>query len=146
MRKLGKVQQDVLASLKRHGSWSRGCGWLWDTPSNTQRVMDSLVHAGYAAVTADQRRYTPTVPTVEPKRVMRVAVILSDGRAVDGDDVPGMLKRQHAILLQLSKSLAEYGYAGNSAEQKAIGDANMLGLEVADRLKEAKEAKEAEES
>ncbi len=49
-RKLGKVQQDVLASLKEHGSWHLHCGWVWDTPSNTLRVMDSLVRAGYATV------------------------------------------------------------------------------------------------
>lgn len=54
MKKLGSVQQDVLTSLRSHGSWSLGCGWVWDTPSNTMRIMDSLVRAGYATTTEGQ--------------------------------------------------------------------------------------------
>lgn len=50
MRKLGSVQSDVLAALELHGSWSRHCGWLWDTASNTLRVMNSLVRAGRVVV------------------------------------------------------------------------------------------------
>jgi hypothetical protein len=50
VRKLGKVQQDVLASLKRHGSWHRRCGWLWDTVSHTERILNSLVRADYVIV------------------------------------------------------------------------------------------------
>lgn len=56
-KKLGKVQQDVLASLKSHGSWHRRCGWLWDTFSNTERVLNSLVRAGY--VTVEKNVYRP---------------------------------------------------------------------------------------
>lgn len=55
MRKLGRVQQDVLSALREHGSWSPDVyGWIWDTASNTKRVMDSLVRAGYATVTEEQ--------------------------------------------------------------------------------------------
>lgn len=52
MKKLGPVQRDVLQALKDHGSWSPGIlsGWLWDTPGNTKRIMDSLVRAGFARV------------------------------------------------------------------------------------------------
>lgn len=48
MRPLGKVQQAVLRSLREHGRWSRGCGWLWDTHGNTARVLDTLVNRGLA--------------------------------------------------------------------------------------------------
>ncbi len=127
MRKLGKVQAEVLESLVRHGSWHIRCGWVWDEPANTQRLMDSLVRAGRAVVAREGgwSVYRPAKPT-------RV-VVLSDGRAVDADDVRAMLKKQHAILLKLSKDLAKDGHGAGSPAQAAIGDANMLGLEVADR-------------
>jgi predicted nucleic acid-binding Zn-ribbon protein len=81
MKKLGKIQQSVYESLKRHGSWSLGCGWIWDTPSNTMRIMDSLVRAGYA-ITATNKRphpggdrypgertvYRPTTPSAKKAR------------------------------------------------------------------------------
>jgi hypothetical protein len=49
MRKLGEVQESVLACLKEHGSWSAGCGWMWETTSITERVLNSLVKRGLAA-------------------------------------------------------------------------------------------------
>lgn len=55
MRRLGPVQRDVLDALERHGSWSPSVhNWLWDTMSNTRRIMDSLVRAGYATVAEEQ--------------------------------------------------------------------------------------------
>lgn len=136
MRKLRRVQQDVFASLRRHGSWSLGCGWLWDTPSNTMRIMDSLVRAGYACTTKSPGERTVYHPA-NPKAPLKTAVILSEGRVVDGEDVSSMLKQQHAILLKLSKVLVSLLTEGeNNRAQKMIADANMLGLEVADRLKE----------
>jgi hypothetical protein len=48
MRPLGKVQAAVLRNLREHGRWSRGCGWLWDTHSNTARILDGLVARGLA--------------------------------------------------------------------------------------------------
>lgn len=60
MRKLGHVQVSVLESLVEHKIWSRRGlgGWLWDTPSNTERVMDSLVKRGLA--TMNGNTYLPT--------------------------------------------------------------------------------------
>lgn len=134
MRKLGKVQRDVYNSLKSHGQWHPRCGWLWDTPSNTRRLMDSLVRAGYARVVDDngQRVYRPA----DPKAPVKSAVVLSDGRVVDGGDVSTMLGLQWGILLKLSKALAKQGHGEGSATQKMIADANMLGLEVAERWEE----------
>lgn len=40
---LGKKQLSVLHSLREHKGWTVGCGWYWDTPSNTRRLMDGLV-------------------------------------------------------------------------------------------------------
>lgn len=45
-RPLGSTQAKVLRALREHGSWSYGCGWYWDTHSNTVRVLDSLVRRG----------------------------------------------------------------------------------------------------
>jgi len=47
---LGPIQRQVLSSLKQHGYWypGYGCGWTWDTPSNTRKIMESLVKKGYA--------------------------------------------------------------------------------------------------
>ncbi len=70
MSGLGCVQADVLKSLQEHGYWSRvGCGWLWDTWSNTERIMESLVRRGLATKTTvgrDKGRgerivYKPTI-------------------------------------------------------------------------------------
>jgi len=134
MRKLGSVQQGVYDMLKRQGRWHPNAGWLWDTPSNTRRLMDSLVRAGYARWFDDhgQRVVLP----VDPKAAVKSAVVLSDGRVVDGGDVPTMLGLQWGILLKLSKALAKQGHGEGSAAQKAIADANMLGLEVAERWEE----------
>lgn len=130
MRRLGKTQQGVLASLKRHGSWSLNCGWLWDTPSNTQRIMDSLVRAERVTIRSNGERdvyYPIDMSTGRPSRV----VILSGGHTVNGDNMIAMLKLQHRILMRLC------GLHKNDALlQKLVGDANMLGLKVADRLAE----------
>lgn len=148
MRKLSKIQQDVLALLRSHGLWSRGCGWLWSTNGNTQRLMDSLVRAGYATSTDEpgwgDAVYRPvastkTKPAARPARGR--AVLLSGGHVVSGDDVPGMLKRQHAILLGLSRDLAARGYGERSVQQRAIADANLLGLEVSEMVDGPKENK-----
>lgn len=61
MRKLGRVQREVLESLKHHGSWHPRCGWLWNNPSGTLRLMNSLVRAGYAVV--EGKTYRPKDPT-----------------------------------------------------------------------------------
>lgn len=158
MRKLSKIQQDVLALLRSHGLWSRGCGWLWDTIGNTQRLMDSLVRAGYAtstdepgwgdavyrpiASTKTEPAERPTSTKTEPARPARGrAVLLSGGYVVSGDNVLGMLKRQHAILLGLSRDLAARGYGERSVQQRAIADANLLGLEVSEMVDGPKENK-----
>lgn len=57
---LGKNQRDVLWSLIDHGSWKRDGGWLWDTHSNTQRLMDNLVRRELATKNEETGVYTPT--------------------------------------------------------------------------------------
>jgi hypothetical protein len=56
--KLGAVQRSCLEGLKKHGGWCRGCGWYWDTWSNTHRIMDSLASKKVAQV--DKGQYTIT--------------------------------------------------------------------------------------
>lgn len=50
MKKLGKVQTEVLRCLRQHGQWKPNCvnSWSWGSQSNTLRLMDSLVRAGVA--------------------------------------------------------------------------------------------------
>lgn len=47
-RPLGETQRDMLRSLVTHGGWRPGCGWLWDTVSNTKRILESLCKRGLA--------------------------------------------------------------------------------------------------
>lgn len=66
MRPLGETQRSILSSLVEHKGWHGwgwGCGWLWDTPSNTTRLLNSLVKRGLAEiekveVTSHGRNYT----------------------------------------------------------------------------------------
>lgn len=62
-RPLGRSQHAALHSLARvnGGSWSGG-SWQIGTPSNTARILDSLVERGLAARTSATRRYTITEP------------------------------------------------------------------------------------
>lgn len=40
---LGPTQEAMLVALELHGGfWHVGCGWLMGTPSNTERVLESL--------------------------------------------------------------------------------------------------------
>ncbi len=50
MREMGNVQKSVLAALKKHGSWHICCGWVWDTPSNTERILRTLMRRGHVEV------------------------------------------------------------------------------------------------
>lgn len=45
--KLGRIQRSVLEGLYQHHGWhNRRCGWNWDTPRNTERIMETLVSRG----------------------------------------------------------------------------------------------------
>lgn len=49
MRPLGSVQAHVLSCLRENGRFivnGFGSGWVWDTYSNTIRVLDTLVKRG----------------------------------------------------------------------------------------------------
>lgn len=54
--KLGPRQARVLEALLRHGSWSCGGGWVWDTSSGTDRTLRSLARRGLVEVTTDRDR------------------------------------------------------------------------------------------
>lgn len=57
--KLGETQKQMLIALEEHGSWKRGCGWLWDTPSGTERILNSLVARGLVYKDGDFYRNVP---------------------------------------------------------------------------------------
>lgn len=67
--KIGKNQRGVLESLVRHGSWYRGCGWIWGTYSGTIRILDSLVKRGLVDTKqepAPHRRWPIIVYRINP--------------------------------------------------------------------------------
>lgn len=49
-RKLGNAQLHCLTFLGKGSTWRYGGinGWLWDTSSGTQRILDKLVERGLA--------------------------------------------------------------------------------------------------
>lgn len=62
MRKLGTKQRDVLKALLGHGMWSRGrCGWVWDTQSGTEKIMESLVKRGLVIKGVNERNGNPHI-------------------------------------------------------------------------------------
>jgi hypothetical protein len=47
MKPLGQTQLAVIDALQRHGGhWRDGCGWQWDTPSGTRKIMEGLLKRG----------------------------------------------------------------------------------------------------
>lgn len=45
-RPLGERQLHTLRSLKDKGPWYDGCGWVWDGPAGTRKILDALVARG----------------------------------------------------------------------------------------------------
>lgn len=143
-RKLGKNQQGVLDAIRHHGFWHRGpgCGWNWDGERGTERILDSLRRVGLVdliqerRIIRDQTRIIFVYRPVEP-RVMAAGntIILSDRTKVDGSNMLAMLNAQYTVLMKLSRRLAKVS-GKYSPEQNMIADADVLGLEVANRLKE----------
>ena len=144
-RKLGKNQQGVLAAIRHHGFWHRGpgCGWKWDGERGTERILDSLRRVGLVdliqerRIIRDQTRIIFVYRPVPEPRVMSAGntIILSDCTKVDGGNMLAMLNAQYKVLMKLSRRLTKVS-GEDSPEQNMIADANVLGLEVADRLKE----------
>lgn len=57
--RIGDAQAQCMALLNRgFESWTYGGlnGWVWDTPSGTKRILDTLVKAGF--VTCNDKTYT----------------------------------------------------------------------------------------
>ena len=69
-RPLGKTQIAILSSLHEHKGWSAGCGWIWDTHSNTVRLLESLIARGLVTKTTRAYRtpygYDSTYTRYEP--------------------------------------------------------------------------------
>ena len=56
-RPLGKNQNGLLRAMqRRHSTYSAGCGWVWDTHRNTERILDTLVKRGLVDVSEVERR------------------------------------------------------------------------------------------
>lgn len=74
MTPLGREQLGVLKSLRDHGRWSRGCGWIWSTHGKTERILDSLVKRGLVIKSTEEvprsrlfAAYTRTVYSLKPE-------------------------------------------------------------------------------
>jgi len=63
-RSLGDKQRGLLKSLVYHKRWfhSYKCGWLWDTPSGTVKILEALVTRGFVKKHEEGSHtvYTPT--------------------------------------------------------------------------------------
>jgi hypothetical protein len=44
--KLGERQEAVLRSLREYGRWHQRCGWVWDSASGTERILETLIRRG----------------------------------------------------------------------------------------------------
>ena len=53
-RPLGDNQRHVLKALRTHGTYFKGCGWIWTSPSATKTILDSLVKRGLVEVNLGQ--------------------------------------------------------------------------------------------
>lgn len=56
-KSLGKLQSNVLSSLVVHKGWQERCGWVYGTPLNTRKILDTLVTRGF--VRCEDGFYTP---------------------------------------------------------------------------------------
>lgn len=58
---MGETQREVLRSLAKpsRGFWYSGCGWLWDTPSGTRKIMETLLKRGLVTKTMVPYTHTP---------------------------------------------------------------------------------------
>lgn len=74
-RKLGCTQMSVLEALVEHKGWMFNCGWLWDTPSHTEKLMEQLVARGFVKKTPRKNAYGNTrdfyQATAEGKRLVQ---------------------------------------------------------------------------
>lgn len=77
-RKLGENQISMLESLHRHKLWHAGCGWIWDNPSGTVRILESLKRRGLV------RHTEVEFPTLTPgyKRTRVVWALSPAGKAL----------------------------------------------------------------
>jgi len=60
-RKLGRRQAEALALLKEHGTYSKGCGWKYNSHSESVEIYESLVGRGFVSSIANddgQVQYT----------------------------------------------------------------------------------------
>ena len=74
LKALGKHQCSLLYSLRQHGSWCRRSGWIWDTPSRTERILASLVRRGLVA-RSPEGAFTPLpTHTWQPPKALEQAV------------------------------------------------------------------------
>lgn len=111
----GDKQKAIYESLVKHGSWSVGCGWYWDTHSGTERVMKSLVRRGVVVV--KDGVYRPAKATPKRKRAELPAPPLT-------------LKHQADLRTVVGLARSHMDVDGGSTAQRAATDrvAALVGL------------------
>lgn len=72
-RQMGDVQKDVLESIYRHKRYNRygPNGWVWDTNSNTIRVLESLQKRGLVDYIGNDHQWVISSLGVEMLKVIR---------------------------------------------------------------------------
>ena len=63
LKPIGATQRSVLECLLEHHGWEPGCGWKWDTTSNTEKILGSLAKRGLVLT-----RTTDTIRGVKKTR------------------------------------------------------------------------------
>lgn len=147
--KLGKRQIGVLKGLAKHGGWHDGCGWLWGTPSGTERLCRSLVSRGLAVATGQegsrQTRFELTEAGRElaaslqgPERPRRGSErsssqqewleLLEDATLVllDSTDSPGLTGMRHVVSVSKTALTLAYPEAGLTDDGFAVQTALSL--------------------
>jgi len=74
---LSSLQHAVLRTLVRRngGVWAPGCGWMWQTPKGTAKILDTLVAEGLA--TRPGGAYTVT-PLGRARALLPVSYLAED--------------------------------------------------------------------
>ena len=72
--KLGWKQRAILKTLRQHGDYYKGCGWVWSGHLTTVRLLDSLVRRGLVET------YTKTIdPLIHPSYETTTYRLTDDG-------------------------------------------------------------------
>jgi len=72
MRELGKIQKEIIRCMADHGAWhDRGCGWVWSTGRETEKILKSIETRGLVSSSRRKRGGTVYILTTLGKVVAK---------------------------------------------------------------------------